>query len=514
MIRSRPGAIRSLLFLFLAILLTLGGLPAAGFGGEALAADWAAYGQGPEHCGWVGEALGSVLLRRWASQTGSAVQGGPVVVGDTLFIGAEDHILRAIDVAGGEVRWTFSADDEIRTTPAVSDGSVFVIDFAGDVYSLRASDGLLLWRASLGDRSGASPVVAGGFLYAATARGSVQAFEAATGRLGWTFEAGAPVWSSPAADGGLVYAEDYAGGVHALDVRDGQQVWSRQTTGELRSSPALYEGRLFVASSGYENGGVSAFDAQTGEALWTTSISGNNLWSAPTVAPLADGRTLVLIGNLGWLYALDARDGTVVWRTRVAPVRYAGRDKYPTMMTPIAGLDHVYVGAHYAVDLPSAVYSFSLADGRLLWTSPLEGKIATPLAQSAGSVYFGSYDGKVYAYAPMRVFVDGAEVDFGDLSPMIRADRSLVPFRVLFEAVGAEVEWDQAKSQVTARRGDRVIRLTVGQTTAYVDGRPVTLEVPATVISGRTLVPLRFVGEALGQLEWDQRRLRVDISLP
>lgn len=480
----------------------------------ALAGDWLGYGRGPARLGSVDEPLGSVLMQRWATDPGPPAQGIPAVLGDLVFAGADDRVFRALDAEDGEVRWTFTTRGLLRSAPAVSAEAVYVVDFDGNVYALRTSDGLLLWQAALGDRVGASPVLADGALYAATAEGLVEALDAASGAVKWRSGTGVPVWSSPAYGSGYLYVEDYSGGVHALDARDGRQVWTYQTSGELRMSPALYGQKLIVASSGFENGGVYALDALTGTVVWTRSISGNNLWSAPTVAVTGDGRTLVLAGNLGWLYAIDADNGVVVWKNRMTPIKFGGRTKYPTMTTPVAGRDHVYVGAYYAVDAPSRIYTFNLADGRLFWTSSVAAKIATPLAYAGGSVYFGAYDGRIYAYAPIRVFIGGKPVDFGELSPVVRSNRSLVPFRALFDAVGATVGWDQGAGRVSAKLGDRLIQLSVGQTTALIDGRPVPLEVAPAVINERVLVPLRFVAEALGKLAWDQKNLRVDVTLP
>ncbi|MHB0885662.1 MAG: outer membrane protein assembly factor BamB family protein [Bacillota bacterium] len=504
--KRRPRALGLVALLVFALL--------AGYARPALAADWPGYGRGPDHLGAVDDLLGSVLLQRWTTAPGPQAQGDPVVVGGTVFAGADDRVFRALDVKDGGVKWTFNPAGLPRSAPAVSDDAVYLIDFSGNGYALRATDGLLLWQAALGDRGGATPVLGDGVLFVAGAQGVVQAFDAASGAAKWRSDVGLPIWSTPAYGSGFLYVEDYSGGVHALDARDGHQVWGYQTSGELRMSPALYGQKLIVASSGYEAGGIVALDALTGAVLWTRSISGNNLWSAPAVARTADGRPLVLAGNLGWLYAIDADTGAVVWSNHMTPIKYAGRTKYPTMMTPVVGRDHVYVGAYYAVDAPSCVYSFNLSDGRLLWTSPVAGKIATPLAYADGSVYFGSYDGRVYAYAPIRVFIGGKPVDFGDLSPVVRSNRSLVPFRALFEALEAEVTWDQAAQRVTARLGDRLIRLTVGSTEAMVDGRLVTLEVAPAIINERTLVPLRFIAEALGKLDWDQAGLRVDVTLP
>lgn len=93
-----------------------------------------------------------------------------------------------------------------------------------------------------------------------------------------------------------------------------------------------------------------------------------------------------------------------------------------------------------------------------------------------------------------------------DPAPFIQDGRTLVPLRGIFEALGAQIEWDGETQTVTATRGSRVIRLTIGAGAAQVNGEPVPLDVPALIRDGRTFVPLRFVSEALGAaVGWHQR---------
>lgn len=82
--------------------------------------------------------------------------------------------------------------------------------------------------------------------------------------------------------------------------------------------------------------------------------------------------------------------------------------------------------------------------------------------------------------------------------------RTMVPLRAIFEAMGATIEWDAATFTVTAKKGTKVIKLTVGAPTASVDGKEVVLAMPAVLINSRTFVPLRFVSDALGaNVSWD-----------
>jgi hypothetical protein len=99
------------------------------------------------------------------------------------------------------------------------------------------------------------------------------------------------------------------------------------------------------------------------------------------------------------------------------------------------------------------------------------------------------------AQQPPAVMVDGAPVTF-DQPPVERAGRVYVPLRGVFERLGASVVFDNG--QINATAGQHTIALHIGSTTATVDGNQQTLDSPPFLIGGRTLVPLRFLSQALG----------------
>jgi hypothetical protein len=101
------------------------------------------------------------------------------------------------------------------------------------------------------------------------------------------------------------------------------------------------------------------------------------------------------------------------------------------------------------------------------------------------------------------VLLDGQQLSF-EVSPTIENGTTLVPMRAMFEPLGATVQWDDYTQTVTADKVGTTIKITLGQAIAYKNGSPVTLQVPAKIIDNRTMVPLRFVSEALGaQVNWD-----------
>lgn len=112
----------------------------------------------------------------------------------------------------------------------------------------------------------------------------------------------------------------------------------------------------------------------------------------------------------------------------------------------------------------------------------------------------------------VTVFLDGKQVSF-EVAPVIENGRTLVPLRAIFEAMGAIVSWDDKTRTVTATKGSDYVVLPLNSTSPNVNGEEYALEVPAKIVKGRTLAPLRFVAEAFGgQVEWDQSNLKVAIS--
>ncbi len=91
-----------------------------------------------------------------------------------------------------------------------------------------------------------------------------------------------------------------------------------------------------------------------------------------------------------------------------------------------------------------------------------------------------------------------------DVAPIIRNSRTMLPVRYVAEALGASIDWDGATSTATLTTADTVVVITVGATTATVNGESVTLDSPAFIESSRTYMPVRFVAEALGgSVAWD-----------
>ena len=100
-------------------------------------------------------------------------------------------------------------------------------------------------------------------------------------------------------------------------------------------------------------------------------------------------------------------------------------------------------------------------------------------------------------------------------APVNQDGHVLVPMRTIFEAMGAEVSWDGAVKKVTGTLGGNTVELTIGSKTARVNGEDTTLDVPASIINGSTMVPVRFISESLSaKVEWQKDTNTVVITHP
>lgn len=118
----------------------------------------------------------------------------------------------------------------------------------------------------------------------------------------------------------------------------------------------------------------------------------------------------------------------------------------------------------------------------------------------------------VMAEDVITVTLDGEKIEF-DVQPQIINERTMVPVRAIFEAIGATVDWDQDTQTVTSSKGDTFISLTIDEPVMYVNGVAKELDTPALIIDERTLVPARAISEAYGlYVDWVQETQTVVIT--
>ncbi|WP_031514097.1 copper amine oxidase N-terminal domain-containing protein [Desulfofalx alkaliphila] len=109
--------------------------------------------------------------------------------------------------------------------------------------------------------------------------------------------------------------------------------------------------------------------------------------------------------------------------------------------------------------------------------------------------------------ASPSIYINGDQL-VTEKPAIVKDGRTLLPLRVVFEALDQEVNWNAENKSITS--GD--IWLQIDNPVAKVDGKEMKLDVPAQLIDGSTYVPLRFVAESLGkEVNWIANEKRIDI---
>lgn len=112
----------------------------------------------------------------------------------------------------------------------------------------------------------------------------------------------------------------------------------------------------------------------------------------------------------------------------------------------------------------------------------------------------------------ITLYINNKKIDT-DVAPEIRNGRTLVPVRVIFEHMDAKVYWNDTLKQVTIATTDKTIVLTINSNTVTVNSSRYVLDTAPVIKDGRTLVPVRFISETLGnKVEWDEKSRSVKIS--
>ena len=118
---------------------------------------------------------------------------------------------------------------------------------------------------------------------------------------------------------------------------------------------------------------------------------------------------------------------------------------------------------------------------------------------------FGVFMAKPVQANEVVVTVDGGVVDFGEQGPVIVDGRTLVPVRGVFEALGFEVNWMGDEQTAVLEAGGLRLTIGIGDNFFNLNDQRHELEVPAQLIGGSTMLPVRGLLESIGHyVSWDE----------
>ncbi|MGE5423651.1 MAG: stalk domain-containing protein [Ignavibacteriales bacterium] len=164
-------------------------------------------------------------------------------------------------------------------------------------------------------------------------------------------------------------------------------------------------------------------------------------------------------------------------------------------------------------DLTSSKATLYLSTGRTVFDAKDWG-IGTGSTVNIGVVNnnISSIVGTVVFTIGKTSYKVGTQARAIDAAPYIKNGRTYVPVRYLGDAVGAQVSWDNTTKTATLTKNGKSIALVIGKYTALANGKYINMEVAPEIVNGRTMLPARYVAEALGNtIDWDETSKQITI---
>lgn len=254
-----------------------------------------------------------------------ASKSSPAVDNSGIYLGTDSGYFLAIN-HDGQLKWKVFLPDSFRgihSTPLLTQDTVFFGAYNGVLYALDKATGRVRWIKNLGHAIGSSPVIYNSEIYISVEtshpNGYLVKLRAQDGELMWvTNWLGEQSHSTPTLwpEKNLVFVGANSSIFYAFDMNNGKKVWSRKLLGEVKSTSALVDGVIYVTSWGRR---LQALDALTGQLIWETHLSSTSQ-SSPTV--IKELNIVLVSSGAGEFIALNAQTGKKIWEKKFDVTRY------------------------------------------------------------------------------------------------------------------------------------------------------------------------------------------------
>jgi len=344
--------------------------------------DWPQFHGDQAQSGFVTGNLPEQLSLAWRFKAGDEVKSSPAIVQGRVYIGSSDKHIYALDVKTGKQIWSTVLDDAVEASPTLVDNVLYIGTLAGTLYALDAGSGTQRWTFSTGGK------LVGGVNWFKNSEdrllilmGSYDSFmyciDAQTGKPVWTYGTGSYINGSPAVGAGYCTFGGCDARIHIISIADGAKQGEIDTGAYITGSAALMGNNIYAANY---NGELLKASLNSDEVLWRYSVDNGSFMSSPAVSEKA----VVIGGEDMRVHCVDSLTGKALWT-------YKTLGKVGS--SPVIVGDRMLTGSD-----DGRLYLLSMADGKLLWSYEIGRSITSSPAVADGMVLVGCDDGMVYCF--------------------------------------------------------------------------------------------------------------------
>ena len=351
--------------------------------------NWTSFRGNPQLTGVADTQLPDNPQLLWTFQVGDIIEGTAAVSDGTLYVGALDGVLYAIDAQTGEQKWTYQANTHIKASPTINDGVVYFGDGDGVFHAVDISTHEMKWQFPTEGEIISSANIVGDRVLFGSYDGFLYCLNRENGELIWKLETegyvhGTPgIWTQTtdeASDAAnyviLTGCDSY---LRVVDIDDGTQTQQVDLGAYVGASPAISENRVYCGTYGTEILGVAL---DTGEIMWRYRHPKRQF---PFFASAAITENSVIIGGRDkMVHALSLDTGEPLWT-------YTAKSSIESSAV-IAG-PRVFVGTTRGLFI-----ALDVTTGESVWEFPTGASIVASPSVSDGRIYIGTEDGILYCF--------------------------------------------------------------------------------------------------------------------
>ena len=351
--------------------------------------NWISFRGNPQLTGVADSELPDNPQLLWTFQAGDMIESTAAVVDGTVYIGALDGILYAIEAETGEKRWTYQTNSSIKASPAIHDGIVYFGDGDGVFHAVDINTHTMKWQFQTEGEIISSANFAGDRVLFGSYDGFLYCLNRENGALVWKFETegyvhGTPgVWTAPESGSGdpknFVIVTGCDSYLRVINIDDGIQTQQVELGAYVAASPAISQNRVYCGTYGTEILGVAL---DTGEMAWRYRHPRRQFPFFASAALTED--TVIIGGRDKVVHALSRETGEPIWT-------YTTKSSIESSAV-IAGT-RAFLGTTRGLFI-----ALDITTGEPVWEFATGASITASPSVSDGKIYIGTEDGILYCF--------------------------------------------------------------------------------------------------------------------
>lgn len=318
--------------------------------------------------------VNSDLKPIWAFQCEDELRSTPLLHNGMVYIGCYDNNMYALNAADGQFQWKYATDGGIVSRPVGFEETIYFGSEDHRLHAVSTRTGKLSWSYYTEERIRSSPRISDNHIFFGSDDRHLHAVNIDTNREAWKFDAGSEVRSSPFIANDMIYFGSEAGDFYALDYR-GNIKWRYKAKRSITSSPWVKDNIVYFNSMDMY---LYALDAKSGWLIWRFRMEKPSI-----VSPVVTDNIVITGSADGNIYGVEAKSAKELWRFKT---------NHQVSGSPVVYRDCVYCGS-----ADGNLYCLEYKTGRLRWKYETKGPITGAPLVYDDIVYVGSHDHFIYA---------------------------------------------------------------------------------------------------------------------